>query len=116
MTKRALESLSAGIILIGMGILFLVPGLSFWPWILAVIGFAGLPASLANQKGWLGWQSFFWLVGLAILFALNALWPGILILIGISTILGALTRDSEGSPFAREPEGAGEPFAVEDDD
>ncbi len=118
MTKRASESLSAGIILIGIGILFLVPGLSLWPWILAVIGLAGLPASLANQKGWLGWQSFFWLVGLAILFALNALWPGILVLVGISMILGALTRDSEGSPFARESEGAGvgEPFDIGDDD
>ena len=118
MTKRASESLSAGIILIGIGILFLVPGLSLWPWILAVIGLAGLPASLANQKGWLGWQSFFWLVGLAILFALNVLGPGILVLAGISMISGALTRDSEGSPFARESEGAGvgEPFAIGDDD
>jgi predicted membrane protein len=117
MTKRDSESLSAGILLIGIGILFLVPGLSFWPWILVVIGLAGLPASLANQKGWLGWQGFFWLTGLAILFELGALWPGILILIGISMIAGALTRESEGSPFRRaESKENDEPFSVGDED
>lgn len=104
--KKYYEALSGGIFLIGLGILFLVPGLSFWPWILVVIGLAGLPASLANKRGWLGWQGFFWLVGLAILFASGHFWPGILILIGISVLFGALTRESEGSPFAGRPQGA----------
>ncbi len=101
MNKKYYETLSAGILLIGLGVLFLVPGLGIWPWILLVVGLAGLPASLANKKGWLGWQGFFWLAGLAVLFATGAFWPGILILVGLSMLLGALTRQSEGSPFAQ---------------
>jgi len=110
--KRYYETLSGGIFLVGLGILFLVPGLSFWPWILVVIGLAGLPASLANQKGWLGWQGFFWLVGLAVLFASGYFWPGILILIGVTTLVGALTRESEGSPFASRPQQAEGPAST----
>ena len=110
MDKKYYETLSAGIILIGLGVLFLVPGVGFWPWILVVVGLAGLPASLANKKGWLGWQGFFWLAGLAVLFATGFIWPGILILIGLSMLLGALTRQSEGSPFAQPAEGASNPL------
>lgn len=103
MSRKRYEALSGGIFLIGLGILFLVPGIGFWPWILVVIGLAGLPASLAKEKGWLGWQGFFWLTGLAVLFASGFFWPGILILVGLSTTVGALTRESRGSPFAHEP-------------
>ena len=114
-TKKTYESLSGGIFLIGVGILFLVPGVGFWPWILAVIGAAGLPASLANKKGWLGWQGFFWMTGLAVLFWSGYFWPGILILIGLNMFVGALTRESEGSPFASvSTEADEEPFAVEE--
>jgi hypothetical protein len=100
MDSKHYETLSGGIFLIGLGIIFLVPGFGFWPWILVVAGAAGLPAALAAKKGWLGWQGFFWMVGLAVLFASGFFWPGILILAGISTLIGALTRENEGSPFA----------------
>ncbi|MBM3187248.1 MAG: hypothetical protein FJZ90_00820 [Chloroflexi bacterium] len=99
-SKRSYEALGGGIFLIGLGLLFLVPGIGFWPWILVVIGAAGLPAALANEQGWAGWQGFVWLVGLAVLFASGLFWPGILILAGLSILLGALTRESAGSPFA----------------
>jgi len=106
-TKRSYESLSGGIFMIGIGILFLVPGVGFWPWILAVIGAAGLP--------WLGWQGFFWMTGLAVLFWSGYFWSGILILIGLNMFVGALTRESEGSPFASaSTEADEEPFAVEE--
>ena len=114
MKDKPYETLSGGIFLIGLGILFLVPGVSFWPWILAVIGAAGLPASLANQKGWLGWQGFFWMLGLAILFATGQFWPGILILIGVSMLFGALGRESAGSPFASTPRGGADEAAAEE--
>jgi len=102
--KKYYETLSGGIFLVGLGILFLVPGLGFWPWILVVIGLAGLPASLANNRGWIGWQGFLWMAGLALLFWSGYFWPGILILLGISTLIGALTRESQGSPFASQPQ------------
>lgn len=110
MNKKYYETLSAGILLIGLGVLFLVPGLGVWPWILLVVGLAGLPASLAHKKGWLGWQGFFWLAGLAVLFATGFLWPGILILVGLSMLLGAFTRRNEGSPFAQPAESTTRPL------
>lgn len=97
--KQYYGGLSAGLFLIGLGLLFLLQ-VGIWPWILAVIGVANLPASLANKKGWYAWQGFIWLVGLAILFASGYFWPGLLILIGVSMLCGALTRQGEGSPFA----------------
>lgn len=99
MNKKTYEGISGGIMLIGIGLLFLT-GIGFWPWILLVIGLAGLPASLAQERGWYGWQGLFWLVGLAILFATDLIWPGILILIGVSMLFGAVTREGGGSPFA----------------
>ena len=111
------HTLSSGVFLIGLGILFLVPGVGFWPWILLVIGVAGLPEALAQNKGWLGWQGFFWMAGLAVLFATGTLFPGILILIGVSTLLGALTRESGGSPFAtKSGENPAGPFASDGTD
>ena len=107
-SKRTYEGLSAGLFLIGLGVLFLVPGVGFWPWILVVIGLAQLPASLANNRGWMGWQRFFWLIGLAILFEFGFFWPGILILVGVSMVVGGLTRESGGSPFAKRSESAPE--------
>jgi len=112
--KKYYETLSGGIFLVGLGILFLVPGLGFWPWILVVIGLAGLPASLANNRGWIGWQGFLWMAGLALLFWSGYFWPGILILLGVSTLIGALTRESEGSPFASQSQQAeGTPSSVQ---
>jgi hypothetical protein len=94
------DGLSGGLFLIGLGLILLLPGFGIWPWILAVIGISQLPTNLARKRGWYGWQSCFWLVGLAILFATGFFWPGILIAIGMSMLLGALTREDESSPFA----------------
>jgi len=113
MDKKTYEGVSAGIMLIGIGLLFLT-GVGFWPWILLVIGLAGLPVSLAHDRGWYGWQSFFWLAGLAILFAAGLIWPGILILIGLSMLFGAITRQSSGSPFATKTLRAPEPSIDEE--
>ena len=99
MNTKTYSGLSAGIFLIGLGVLFL-SGIGMWPWILAVIGLASLPASMAAKQGWYGWQGSVWLIGLAILFATGHLFPGVLILAGISALGSALTRDAEGSPFA----------------
>ncbi|NLG28270.1 MAG: hypothetical protein GX557_10190 [Chloroflexi bacterium] len=99
MGSKAYGGLSAGIFMIGLGVLFL-SGVGVWPWILVVIGLASLPASMAAKQGWYGWQGSVWLIGLAILFATGQLFPGVLILVGISAIGSALTRDAEGSPFA----------------
>jgi hypothetical protein len=72
---------------------------------------------LAAKRGWYGWQGFFWLVGLAVIFSTGMFWPLILILAGLNILLGAVTRESSGSPFIcrREAEAdttAGEPAST----
>jgi hypothetical protein len=89
--KSALEGTSGGIILIGIGLIFLLK-IDFFPAILVVLGLAGLPESIAKKGLWAGLQGAVWLIGLAILFATGTIWPGILILIGASMLLGALVR------------------------
>ncbi|MBN1679546.1 MAG: hypothetical protein JW966_04590 [Anaerolineae bacterium] len=86
------DGVTGGIMLIGFGLLFMVDEIDFWPWVLAVIGFATLPSSIAREGFWAGLQGALWMIGLAILFATGAWWPGILILTGLSIIAGALVR------------------------
>ena len=67
---RSPDSLGVGIFLVGLGVLFLLPGrVGFFPWILVVIALAGLPSALSGSRGWPAWQGLFWLIGLAVLFA-----------------------------------------------
>jgi hypothetical protein len=77
--------------LIGIGVIFLA-GIDIWPWILVLLGLAGLPESLAQKGFWAGIQGAVWMIGLAILFATDQFWPGVLILIGLSIVAGALVR------------------------
>ncbi len=89
--KKNLEGASGGIILIGIGLIFLLD-IDFFPAILVVVGLASLPGSLANEGLWAGIQGAVWLIGFAILFATGKIWPGVLILVGISIVGGALVR------------------------
>ncbi|MGQ9493855.1 MAG: hypothetical protein ACUVR2_08845 [Anaerolineae bacterium] len=83
--------LSAGLLLIGIGLVLLLKQPLF-PAILAVVGVSSIIAGLSTGQGWFSIQSGLWLIGLFFLFYLDILWPGILILIGISALIGALTR------------------------
>lgn len=113
MNEHRYKSLSAGLFLIGLGMLFLLR-LGIWPWILVVIGLAGLPAALESNRGWLGYQSAFWLIGLALLFASGYLWPGILILIGLSVLLGGMAHGSQRAvEEGASHEAEAEPFDVD---
>jgi hypothetical protein len=91
-SKSALEGMSGGIFLIGLGVLFLIDDVPFFPWILLVIGLASVPGSIANEGLWAGLQGLIWMGGLAVLFATNLFWPGILILIGLSVVAGSIER------------------------
>lgn len=90
--QDTLDGMSGGIFLIGIGVLFLVEEVDFWPWILLVIGLASVPGSIAHEGFWAGLQGLVWMGGLAILFYTEAFWPGILIVIGVSTMVGAMVR------------------------
>jgi hypothetical protein len=89
--RDAFHGASGGIILIGIGIIFLA-NIDFFPAILVVIGLASLPESVAQKGFWAGIQSAVWLIGIAVLFAFDIFWPGILILVGLSMLAGGLVR------------------------
>jgi hypothetical protein len=113
-TKKTLEGLSGGIMLIGIGVLFLVDSIDFWPWILLVVGLAGVPGSIAEKGFWAGLQGLIWLGGLSVLFATEMFWPGILILAGLSIMTGALVRP--GSPKRKRTIGPAGPDSGLDND
>ncbi len=110
------KGFSGAILLIGLGVLFLVDGIPFWPWILVVLGLAGLPESIAQKGLWAGMQGVVWMAGLAVLFATGKFWPGILILIGVSTLVGALVRPPAFEKHKRKRGlSAGAPYEENDD-
>lgn len=79
-TPRVLSIVSVGVMLVGIGIVF-AAGVGFWPWILAVVGAATLPAAASRNRFAEGLQTLIWLGGLTVLFALDAIWPGILVIL-----------------------------------
>ena len=88
----ARRSISGGIILIGLGVLLLVKTLPLLPWILVVIALASLPDGIARGGPIAGAAPALWLIALAGLIASGALWPGLLILIGLPMIISAVIR------------------------
>lgn len=91
-------ALSGGLLLIGIGVILLLKR-PFFPSILAVLGLSSILAGLASGRGWYGIQGGIWLVGLFVIFQFDILIPGILILAGVSGLVGALTR-----PMLKTPE------------
>jgi len=85
------RTLSGGLFLIGIGLISLLK-MPFAPTILASIGLSSIPAGLAAGRAWNAIQSGRWLVALLLFLYFNILWPGILILLGVSALVGALTR------------------------
>ena len=121
--KDAFHGMTGGIILIGIGIIFLA-NIDFFPAILVVIGLASLPESVAQKGFWAGIQSAVWLIGIAALFAFDIFWPGILILAGLSMLVGGLVRPpglegkrKRGLPLPQDDEGdEDDQYAYDDED
>ena len=90
-------TLSGGLLLIGIGFIFLFR-MDFFPAILAVLGVSSILAGLATGRGWEGLQGGLWLIGLFFLFQFDIFWPGILIVLGVSALIGALTRTAFKRP------------------
>ncbi|HPE69149.1 MAG TPA: hypothetical protein P5560_07135 [Thermotogota bacterium] len=97
MTAKNTGYLTGAIFLIGLAIIFWVEAIGFWPWILALIGIAAFPQVLVMKGLVEALQTILWMVGLALLFHFSIFWPGILILIGVSILLGIFSRHDRGS-------------------
>ena len=95
--RNSLGGLTGGIFLIGLALaIFFSSGHFFLPIFFATLAFCSLIGSLValNPRGFYGGlQGFIWLLGLGILFLPGVgFWPWILVLCGISAILGVLAR------------------------
>lgn len=99
--KRTAGSLTSGLVIIGIAVLIMIKEISFFPWILAVLGIATLPGAILKE----GWRHALtassWLIGLALCFYFEMFWPGILILIGLTMIFEGLfvKRDNKRNIF-----------------
>jgi hypothetical protein len=93
MTRKHLSALGGLIMLIGLTVIFIID-VGFWPWILVVVAFAGVPTAAAAGRLVPGIQSAVWLGSFAALIAWEAWWPWILVPIGVSTILTGVLRRS----------------------
>lgn len=87
---QTLSAVSGAVMLIGIGVLFLVDSIPFWPWILVVVALATLPRTALTAGVFGAALAALWLIGLALLFAFEVFWPGILLLVGATIALRAL--------------------------
>ena len=105
--QNTLRGLTGGIVLIALAIAILFgKGSYFLPLFFAGLALAALLGSFstANAKGvYGGFQGFIWLLGLAFCFLPGVgFWPWILVVAGVSAILGALA-----TPIANGLQGMG---------
>src|SRR5437763_424813 len=93
--QNPMRAIATGIFLIGLAFAFIIGGHFFLPLLfvaLAVSSLFGTLSTLRPGAVYGGLQSFIWLLGLAFLFLTDWWWPGILFIVGISVIVGALAR------------------------
>jgi DNA-directed RNA polymerase subunit RPC12/RpoP len=71
---------------------------------------------MGRRKRWAGGlQTLIWLLGLAYLAVTGRWWPGILVLVAISVILGMIFGETAGEKVEREPEEMEQVRPVESD-
>lgn len=95
--QNPLRGMAGGVFLIGLALAFFVAdGGYFLPLLFVALAFCSLLGSMSTLNRaatYGGMQSFIWLLGLGILFLpWVGFWPWILVLCGISAILGAMAK------------------------
>ena len=81
------SQISGGVFFIGLGLIFFTH-VDFWPWILFVIGASSIARGMAEGQAWYSISGGLWLFGLGLCFLLGFSWPLLLILIGVTMLIG----------------------------
>ena len=90
--RTPLRAMTGGIFLIGLAIAFFAGGHFFLPILFVALAFTSLIGSISSFRPngiYGGLYGFVWMLGLAFCF-LVGFWPWILVVVGVSAILGAL--------------------------
>ncbi len=99
--KKKADRILVGILVIIAGIFLIINQFTFklplFPWGLLFLGVAIFILSIFSGNFFGGLQALLWLGGLSFAFYYNQIFPGILIIIGISTILDAFKSYSHES-------------------
>ncbi len=94
-SKERADQIAGGVFLIGLGLLF-TGVVSFWPGILFVMGMSNIARGMAEGRAWYNVSGGLWLIGLGVVFLFNFSWPLILILIGLSMLVGYSFKEKWG--------------------
>jgi hypothetical protein len=86
-SKERADQIAGGVFLIGLALLFMGV-VQFWPGILFVIGASNIARGMAQGRAWYNISGGVWLIGLGVVFMFGFNWPLLLILIGVSMLLG----------------------------
>lgn len=84
--ERTASRLSGAILLVGVGVIAALD-VGWWPWILVLFVLSITPQAFARGGVSGGLFAVYWLVGLFVISALDAFWPGILFVIGLSLVV-----------------------------
>src|SRR5689334_6158642 len=96
LSNQRADQISGGIFFIGLALMF-AHVLSWWPGIMFVLGAAAIVRGLAEGRGWYALQGGVWLIGIGLVFSVGFSLPLLLVVIGISMLLGTTSRP----PFLR---------------
>lgn len=86
-SKERADQIAGGVFLVGLGLLF-TGVMDFWPGILFVLGASSLARGMAEGRAWYTVSGGLWLIGLGLIFLLGFSWPLLLIIIGVSMLVG----------------------------
>ena len=112
--KERVDQLAGGVFFVGLGVLFLTG--YWWPGILFVIAATSLARGMAEGRAWYSVQGALWMIGIGLVFAWGFSLPLLLILIGLSMLLGYAFRPPMFHEAAEKPKHKREGWAFEEDD
>lgn len=95
MCHKRSDQTASGVFFIGLALLFLVPGLGFWPGIMFVIGASAITRDVTRGEAWHR-SGGLWPIGIGLLFTFGFSWPLLLIFIGLSMLVGKSRFDHHG--------------------